>query len=91
MPLAVVPWAVVLVPPAVVPVVVPPVVPLVVPLVEFDDIPLPMRAFISMNRSLALDDELVVPLAVPAVVPDVPVAPAVALADCRQPVTVIDF
>jgi hypothetical protein len=82
-------------PPAVVPLVVPAVVPVVVPLVELvllDDIPLPIRAFISMNRSLALDDELAVPLVVPAVlVPDVPVDPAAALAGCRHPVTVIDF
>jgi hypothetical protein len=75
--------------------VVAPVVPLVVALVDpvvepavLDDMPAPTRAFVSMNRSLAVDDELVVPV---AVVPAVPVVPAAALAGCRQPVTVIDF
>jgi hypothetical protein len=87
-----------LVVPLVVPVVVPLVVPVVVPVVDpvvepdvLDDIPPPTRAFVSMNRSLAVDDELVVLLVVPAVVPDVPVAPGAALAGCRQPVTVTDF
>jgi hypothetical protein len=46
----------------------------------------PMRAFVNMNPSPALDAPL--PLAVR---PDVPVPVSVGVPDCRQPVTVTVF